>query len=414
MGDRFPGGVISKTPPTVTGPATSGPLAGEGGSASGVWTLEEQLGLQKAGIWPQKVLPRELYAWGRNSIGQVGDGTNASRSSPVQIGNLTNWIKVSAGLYHTASTKTDGTLWTWGSNSVGRLGDGTSVNRSSPVQVGALTNWSQVSAGGNHTACVKTDGTLWTWGAGSNGQLGNSLAGLTYSPIQVGALTNWAQVSAGSSRTACVTTAGTLFTWGRNSYGYLGQNNTIDRSSPVQVGALTNWAQVSLGYATACVTTAGTLFTWGRNNSGQLGQNNTINLSSPVQVGALTDWSYVSSGSGNCMALKTDGTLWVWGSNRFGQLGNGAAGFGINKSSPVQIGVLTNWAQVSVGDSHCAAVKTDSTLWTWGRNKTNYDVFGSLGDGTTLNRSSPVQIGALTNWVQVAAGGYQTAAINKG
>ena len=116
------------------------------------------------------------------------------------------------------------------------------------------------------------------------------------SPVQVGALTNWKQASAGYF-TACVTTAGTLFTWGFNSFGRLGHNDVISRSSPVQVGALTNWAQVSVSKQefAACVKTDGTLFTWGRNSDGNLGHNDTITQSSPVQVGALTNWTQVSA-----------------------------------------------------------------------------------------------------------------------
>ena len=412
MGDRFPGGVISKTPPTVTPP-----VDGEGGSASGLWSLAEQLDLQKAGFWPQGILPRELYAWGYNGTGQVGDGTVVARSSPVQIGALTNWAQVAAGSGHTASVKTDGTLWTWGRNtnfsgSTGQLGDGTTINRSSPVQIGALTNWAQVSAGSYLTASIKTDGTLWTWGFNSSGQLGDGTVINKSSPVQIGALTNWAQVSAGGVHTAAVTTGGQLYAWGGGGNGRLGNGTTDFLSSPVQIGALTNWAQVAAGINhTASIKTDGTLWAWGQNNLGQLGDGTTANKSSPVQIGALTNWRQVSAGSGHTASVKTDGTLWTWGRNTnfsgsTGQLGDGTV---INRSSPVQIGTLTNWAQVSAGSYLTASVKTDSTLWTWGNNAT-----GQLGDGTTANKSSPVQIGALTNWRQASAGTDHTVATTRG
>ena len=268
MADRFPGGVISKTPPTVVAP-----VDGEGGSASGVWTLDEVLGYEKAGAWPGRVLPRELYTWGDNSPnGQLGDGTVVDKSSPVQIGTLTNWAQVSAGFSHTACVTTAGTLFTWGRSNNGQLGLGDTISRSSPVQVGALTTWAQVSAGTYHTACVTTAGALFTWGRNNNGQLGHNDIINRSSPVQVGALTNWAQVSVGYTHTACVTTAGTLFAWGNGGFGALGLGDTISHSSPVQVGVLTNWAQVSTGGSshTACVTTAGTLFTWGNAGFGKL------------------------------------------------------------------------------------------------------------------------------------------------
>ena len=97
---------------------------------------------------------------------------------------------------HTSCVKTDGTLFTWGRNSDGELGHNNTYFRSSPVQVGALTNWAQVSGDSGTTGCVKTDGTLFTWGGNTYGQLGNGTVLKRSSPVQVGALTNWSQVSA--------------------------------------------------------------------------------------------------------------------------------------------------------------------------------------------------------------------------
>jgi len=130
---------------------------------------------------------------------------------------------------------------------------------------------------------------------------------------------------------------------------------------------------------------------------GQLGLGDTTNISSPVQVGTLTNWKQVSAGSGYTFCIKTDGTLWTWGFNNYGQLGLGNT---TNRSSPVQVGSLTNWKQVSQGTnaSHTGAVKTDGTLWTWGFNN-----LGQLGLGDSNNRSSPVQVGSLTNFKQASA-----------
>jgi alpha-tubulin suppressor-like RCC1 family protein len=113
------------------------------------------------------------------------------------------------------------------------------------------------------------------------------------------------------------------------------------------------------------------LWSWGRNHQGQLGLGDTTNRSSPVQIGALTTWLDISEGQEHSMAIKTDGTIWAWGYGYYGALGLGNT---TARSSPVQIGALTSWSKVSAGSNHNMAVKTDGTLWTWG-----YNADGRLG-----------------------------------
>jgi alpha-tubulin suppressor-like RCC1 family protein len=409
MSQRFPGGLISRSAPVVVGPTGSPP---EGGSAPGIWTLEQASGYIKQGLWPQRILARELYSWGLNTNGQLGQNTITNLSSPVQVGALGDWSQVSAGNNFSAAIKTNGTLWSWGLNTNGQLGQNDVIARSSPVQVGALTDWSQVSAANNFCVAIKTNGTLWSWGDNGSGQLGQNIAVATdrSSPVQVGALTDWAQVSTANFHCAAIKTNGTLWSWGDNGEGQLGQNTITNLSSPVQVGALTDWAQVSGGQNfCAAIKTNSTLWSWGYNGNGRLGLNDVnIRRSSPVQVGALTNWTQVSAGATFCAAIKTDGTLWTWGLNTNGRLG---LNDGIARSSPVQVGALTDWSQVSAGFSFCAAVKTNGTLWSWGQNNN-----GQLGQNNVINRSSPVQVGSLTTWSSIGQGPERghNVAITKG
>ena len=378
---------------------------------SGVWNLKEQIQAVAAGTWTG--LPAyELYSWGQNGFGSLGLGDTERRSSPVQVGSLYTWAQVSAGGDNgtVLATKSDGTLWSWGRNSDGELGQNDIVNRSSPVQVGTLTNWSRVAMGFSSAAAIKSDGTLWTWGSDDSGELGLGTRLVNRSsPVQVGALTNWLNASVGSFHCVAVKTDGTLWTWGQNSFGQLGTTNVISRSSPVQVGALTNWYQASAGGShVVAIQTGGTAWAWGQNNEGQLGQGNVLRRSSPVQVGALTDWAQIAGGVEHTGAVKTGGTLWMWGRNNYGQLGNGNVD---SASSPVQIGALTSWSFVSPGRSSLsAALKTDGTLWTWGSGDQ-----GALGSNTVnIPRSSPVQVGASNDWLQLSCGNGQISAIVQG
>ena len=355
-----------------------------------------------------------LWTWGRNNNGQLGDNTSVDKSSPIpQLYGGTNWKQVACGGYHNAVIKTDGTLWMWGRNVFNALGDNTSVDKSSPavVTTGGKggTDWKQVAGGAYHTAAVKTDGTLWTWGYNAVGQLGDDTTVNKSSPVTtISGGTNWKQVASGSFHISAIKTDGTLWTWGKDSYGQLGDNTTVHKSSPVTTFAGgTNWKQVAGGYGhTAAIKTDGTLWTWGMNSDGQLGNNTTVSTSSPVTtIAGGTNWKQVACGYYHTAAIKTDGTLWTWGYNLYGALGDNTS---VYKSSPVTtITGGTNWKQVSGGTFFSAAIKTDGTLWTWGRND-----YGQLGDNTTLPKSSPANtILGGTNWKQVVCSYRHTVAL---
>jgi alpha-tubulin suppressor-like RCC1 family protein len=276
---------------------------------------------------------------------------------------LANWSILGDTLRATLVVKTNGTLWSWGENGYGELGFGNLTSYSSPKQIGSLTNWATVSSGTYYSVgAIKTDGSLWTWGRNQNGVLGNGETGPVgrSSPAQVGSLYNWSSVNVGTYHMVAIKTDGTLWAWGSNYYGIRGLGDTIIRSTPVQVGALTDWSsnmQIVNGYAALAVKTDGTLWTWGQNNNGQLGLGDTTNRSSPVQVGALTNWLNVAAGAyGNhAVAIKTDGTLWTWGKNNNNQLGLGDT---TSRSSPVQVGALTTWLRASGGNYYMTAIKS--------------------------------------------------------
>jgi len=350
----------------------------------------------------QFVITGSLWGWGENFSGLLGTNNVIYRSSPVQTAaGGTNWLNAVSGQRHAASVKTDGTLWTWGINNYGQLGSGTTINRSSPNQVtSGGTNWRTVACGQDNTAAVKQNGQLWTWGRNNYGQLAIYTNGYSRSsPVQtiIGG-TNWAIVTTGVDSLGAIKTNNSLWTWGRNNHGQLGIGNTVNQQIPVDIAA-GGWSEVvTCNTQTIALKTDGTLWGWGRNARGQLGTNNTISVDSPVQtISGGTNWIQIATGYQQSAGIKSDGTLWLWGRNSEGQLGNGA---NIDVSSPIQtISSGTNWKQIYLCDpsaigSYAIGVKSDGTLWTWGTNN-----YGQLGDGTNTSRSSPVQtIAGGTNW----------------
>ena len=294
------------------------------------------------------------WGWGRANYGILGDNSTVNKSSPVLIlGGFTDWCQLSGGSNFSLGVRTNGTAWAWGSNSVAQLGDNTAVDKSSPVSVvGGFTDWCQIEAGNAHSLAVRTNGTAWAWGNGGGGALGDNTIANKSSPVSVvGGFTDWCQVSGGYKLSLGVRQNGTAWAWGYNASGQLGTNTAgggTSTSSPVSVvGGFTDWCQVAAGYRHSLgVRTNGTLYAWGCNQYGRLGDNTDVAKSSPVSVvGGFTDWCQVSGGYRHSAGVRTNGTAWGWGNGASGQLGNNATD---NKPSPVSVvGGFCDWCQIS-------------------------------------------------------------------
>ena len=369
-----------------------------------------------------------LWAWGNNEFGQLGDGTKTTREEgpnpyildffagkiiddnnrkrPVKITD--NVVSVSAGYSHAMAVKTDGSLWAWGYDIFGEYGD-EKYEFCFPIKI--MDDVASVSTGANHTMIIKTDDSLWAWGRNSEGQLGNGTITTrdnnndSYTPIKI--MDSIASVSVGYSYTMAIQKDGSLWAWGWNCYGQLGNggdgNETDSIGRPVQtipVKIMDDVASVSAGnYHTMAIKSDESLWAWGWNYSGELGDGtasgrddnfNIIdnNRNSPIKV--MDSVVSVSAGRDHTMIIKTDGSLWAWGSNEHGLIGKASSSRPIGaapaRSAQLPIKIMDSIASISTG-KHTLALKTDGSVWAWG-----YNDSGQLGDGTTKDRLSPVKI----------------------
>ncbi len=264
-----------------------------------------------------------------------------------------------------------------------RLGTGTTTNLSSYTMIDG--RWKSLALGEVHGIGVKGDGTLWCWGQNNYGQRGDIEADRSYIFITTGFQANFAIASDYS-----------LWTWGISTNGVLGLNSLSSRSSPTQVGS-DSWIYVTTSYSNHSfgIKSDNTLWGWGTNTAGQLGDGTTVLKRSPIQLSGL--WSKVVCSNSNTYAIKLDGTLWAWGLGTDGAIGDGAA---ISRSSPVQIGSGT-WLDVTgllelSANGGRAIRASDRSLWCWGTG-----IY--IGQNSSVNRSSPVQVG-VQSWTMINFG----------
>jgi len=399
----------------------------------------------------------EVYCWGDNGYGQLGNNSVTATNLPVQVHGVgdsgfisgISQIALSAdGVC--ALVAADGSLLCWGAGLYGQIGNGlqTNINKT-PLAVqdvgggGTLTGVAQVGKGNKHTCAVKTDHTAYCWGQNTNGKLGDNTVTLRTTPVQVhgvfdsGMLADVAQISPSDGHFTCARkTDGTAFCWGLNSSGQLGLNSTTATSTPAQVlgvggtGTLTDVAQITVGNAYACaVKTDGTVFCWGLNTYGPLGDGSRTQRNAPVQVigvgsaGNLTSVAAVDALSATTCASKTDGTVYCWGYGSEGQLGvNNGTGNAFNEV-PLQVldkflssMTLFGVTQVEAATHHSCALKADGTVYCWGNAATT----GAIGDNTIVTRRVPVQVhgvsdsGYLTGITAISSAHTYNCAVGSG
>jgi uncharacterized repeat protein (TIGR02543 family) len=371
----------------------------------------------------------QLYAWGNNGFGQLGDGTTVNNSTPTLISfeglQSGETIRdVFAGQYHTFAVTTNGRVYAWGRNDYGQLGDDTTTNRSTPTLISfdgpnGLNDGEtirNVVADQDHSLAVTTTGRLYTWGRNNSGQLGDDTLVDNSTPtlISFPGGETMRNVAAGIEHSLAVTTSGQVYAWGSNLRGQLGKTTIVNPKTPNLISfdgpnglndGETVRDVVAGGEYSHAVTTNGRVYSWGLNNRGQLGdgtsgtsQNQNIaNKSTPTLISfdgpnGLNDGETIKNvdiGILHSVAVTTTGRVFGWGANFAYHLGDGTT---TTRSTPTLISFTgleggETIRNVYLGNAHSLAVTTNNRLYAWGLNNS-----GQLGDGISANKQIPTLV----------------------
>ena len=367
----------------------------------------------------------QIWAWGANGNGQLGNGTNTASSVPVEVDTTgvlagRDIVQVAAGGEYSLALDSEGRVFSWGSNTNGQLGNGSTwgVYSNVPVEIdttGVLAGRDivQIVAGGFHSFAIDSEGSVFAWGSNWAGQLGDGTNTNSNVPVEVdmtGVLAgrSIAQAVAGIWHSLALDSEGNVFAWGSNTDDQLGNGTNTSSNVPVEVdmtGVLAgrNIVQIvadSTDFAhSLALDDKGSVFAWGSNWAGQLGDGTNTSSNIPVEVdmtGVLAgrDIVQVAAGGGYSLALDSKGRVFSWGNGLSGQLGNGT---NTTSNAPVEVdttGVLAGLdiVQITTGTNHLLALDNVGNLFAWGSNWN-----GTFGNGTTSDSNVPI---VITNFGQ--------------
>ena len=315
----------------------------------------------------------------QNSPFEVQLGFNVEAGTPP-----VTQLAVTAGHVHTCRVAADGAGSCWGDNSAGQLGTGSTAATLVPVPVSGALAFKMLALGYQHTCGLTPSGTAYCWGWNHDGAVGDGTTTQRNAPVQLSGGLTFETLGAGYDHTCGLTADGAAFCWGLNEQGDLGDGTTVRRLTATPVTGGVSFSSLHVGVHSACgLSSQGQAYCWGANTYGQLGDGTTTSRTSPVAVAGGLTFAALSAGLGEFFCgIAATGAAYCWGRNLGGSLGDGTT---TDRSSPVPVSGSLSFRSLNLGGAHACGQTVDGALYCWGANP-----FGQLGDGTTASRLSPV------------------------
>lgn len=307
----------------------------------------------------------ETMCWGRNRVGQLGDGTVDDSYRPTTVIGGVAFNVVSTGEEHTCALS-GSSAYCWGRNNFGELGRGTtSLEEPEPAPVVGSLVFSQISAGARHT-CGLAGGAAYCWGDDEWGQLGNGVGGASSEPVAVSGGLTFFSIDAGGLSTCGLVEGGTAYCWGH--WLSNGNGSTTDQTEPVPVGGGLSFTSLEVGRGIVCgLVDGGTGYCWGENGNGQVGVGSLDDyVTAPTEVAGGHTFSAISPGYWLACGLTSDSEPLCWGSSFAGGLGAGDSS-APNAYEPVAVVGGHRFAAISTGKwSACGRTEAGGVVC-WGR-----------------------------------------------
>ena len=404
----------------------------------------------------------QAWCWGYNQTGQLGIGTTTNAGAPTAVAGGHTFSSLAAGSFHTCGVETaSANVWCWGQNSAGQVGDGTTVDRLNPTLVSSSRKFASLGLGRTHSCATEQGSSLaFCWGLNATGQLGNGTSGNVpqVTPAEVVGGRAYTSLAGGDSHTCGLEkSTGTMLCWGANSSGQLGVGTTSASLTPGVVQSQSSISQIAVGADGfhTCAVASGVAVCWGNNGHGQLGDGTLINHNSPAlvsgQVWPTSTATPTASSTATSTASRTGtpsqtptstptptASSTATPTTSFTATVSQTASatptvtrtttatlsasststpFAGATATPTALATIKpqptypsgrSVSSISAGQAHTCVIALSGAAWCWGSN-----YHGTLGDGTTIDRTKPVKVIGDKVFSSVTSGGLHTCGLEK-